>query len=119
MMTTPAAVPEMTPVPVAAEAVPKPGVRLVSLDALRGFDMFWIIGAEEVVNAVAKVFPNHWTKLAATQNQHVEWAGFHFEDLIFPMFVFIVGVSLVFSLSKAIATRSKAVAVRRVILRGL
>lgn len=109
----------MTPVPVAAEAVPQRTVRLVSLDALRGFDMFWIIGAEEVVHALYKVFPNEVTKLLSVQNDHVAWAGFHFEDLIFPMFVFIVGVSLVFSLSKAIATRSKAVAVRRVILRGL
>jgi predicted acyltransferase len=51
--------------------------------------------------------------------EHTPWAGFTFYDLIFPMFVFIVGVSLVFSLSKAIATRSKLVAVRRVILRGV
>jgi predicted acyltransferase len=93
--------------------------RLVSLDALRGFDMFWIIGAEEVVHAVAKVWPNHWAKLASDQLEHTPWAGFTFYDLIFPMFVFIVGVSLVFSLSKAITTRSKFVAVRRVILRGV
>jgi hypothetical protein len=29
--------------------------RLVSLDVLRGFDMFWIIGADEVVHGIAKM----------------------------------------------------------------
>jgi predicted acyltransferase len=33
---------------------------------------------------------------------HVPWEGFHFEDLIFPMFVFIAGVSIVFSVPKMI-----------------
>src|SRR5207253_375743 len=85
--------------------------RLVSLDALRGFDMFWIIGAEDVVHAIANVWPNHWTQLAAFQMDHSPWIGFRFYDLIFPMFVFIVGVSTVFSLGKLLETRSKSVAV--------
>ena len=63
--------------------------RIMSIDALRGFDMFWIIGAEEVVHAIAKVAPNYWTQLASYQMDHSKWVGFRFYDLIFPMFPFI------------------------------
>src|SRR5579871_358112 len=79
---------------------PPKSTRLVSLDALRGFDMFWIIGAEGVVTGIADVFPNKWTAIAAHQMDHSPWIGFRFYDLIFPLFVFIVGVSTVFSLGK-------------------
>jgi predicted acyltransferase len=105
-----------SPVP---PAPPVRTTRLVSLDALRGFDMFWIIGAEEVVHAIAAAWPNQWTKLASYQMDHSPWIGFRFYDLIFPMFVFIVGVSTVFSLGKILETRSNWVAVRRVVLRGI
>src|SRR5579863_10352773 len=118
-MTTTAPVAEMTAVPVEPQVVPQRTVRLVSLDALRGFDMFWIIGAEEVVHSLAHAFPNHWTHLASYQMDHSDWAGFRFYDLIFPMFVFIVGVSLVFSLTKALSAGGRARAVRRVVLRGI
>jgi len=33
----------------------QPVKRLVSLDALRGFDMFWIMSGEQIVHALAKV----------------------------------------------------------------
>jgi len=126
-MTTTAPTPEMTSVPAPQEIeAPKPAARLVSLDALRGFDMFWIIGADTVVMAIFKPLvnsTNHPTaaKCAAViveQMDHVPWRGFHFYDLIFPMFVFIVGASLVFSLSKAIERGGKGRAIRRVIIRG-
>src|SRR3954468_17103128 len=79
--------------------------RVVSVDALRGFDMFWILGGEEVVKGLAKAFPNRVTGFFANQFEHVLWAGFRFYDLIFPTFVFVVGVSLVFSLGKLIRTK--------------
>jgi predicted acyltransferase len=74
--------------------------RLVSIDALRGFDMFWIIGGEAVIERWA-----HWGEWPyrdelSKQLQHVKWEGFHFEDLIFPLFIFLVGVVLPFSLAK-------------------
>lgn len=116
MTTTAAPAPEMTAVPL---AVPPRTVRLVSLDVLRGFDMFWIIGAEEIVHDIARLFPSKWTNLAAWQMSHSEWVGFHFYDLIFPMFIFIVGVSLVFSLTKAVAVGGRSRAIRRVVIRGL
>jgi predicted acyltransferase len=75
--------------------------RITSVDALRGFDMFWIIGVDALVGALKRMAKdNPVIGAIATQLDHVDWAGFHFEDLIFPLFVFIVGVSIVFSLSK-------------------
>src|SRR5512134_3041845 len=78
------------------------GQRLMSVDALRGFDMFWIIGADSLVYALHQLSPNKTTTLLANQLEHVAWTGFRFYDLIFPLFIFIAGVSLVFSLSKTI-----------------
>ena len=95
--------------------------RLISLDALRGFDMFWIVGADGLVNALGHL--NHDKKdgvIASIHNQleHADWQGFHFEDLIFPMFVFIVGASLVFSLTRMIAEKGKSGAVIRIVRRA-
>lgn len=73
------------------------GVRLQSIDALRGFDMFWIMGGDALAKTVTKWMG--WTS-AAEQFSHVKWDGFHFYDLIFPLFLFVVGVVLPFSLSK-------------------
>jgi predicted acyltransferase len=91
----------------------------MSLDALRGFDMFWIVGADAIVEGLRKVSDNSVIQGVAQQLEHVQWAGFHFEDLIFPMFVFMAGVSLVFSLSRTIEQEGKAAAAQRVIRRGI
>ena len=53
------------------------------------------------------------------QLQHVQWEGFHFEDLIFPMFVFMVGASLVFSLTRTIAEKGRSGAVIRIVRRAV
>jgi len=76
------------------------GGRLSSIDALRGFDMFWIIGGGKVFAALADVWPNRATALVQTQLDHVRWEGFHFEDLIYPLFLFLIGVVLPFSLAR-------------------
>lgn len=90
-----------------------PGGRLMSLDALRGFDMFWILGAggfirqlDEVVNRGVSQ-RSGWIHTLAAQCQHKNWEGIAFEDLIFPLFVFIAGVSIVFSLTKEMQRHSK------------
>jgi len=72
--------------------------RLHSLDALRGFDMFWIIGGDALFRSLAEVTNWGWARAWAAQLEHVEWAGFHFYDLIFPLFMFISGVAIPFSL---------------------
>jgi len=90
----------------------------MSLDALRGFDMFWIVGGEELVHALYKGWPNPMTGLLDRQMDHQPWEGVHFYDLIFPLFVFIVGASLVFSLSRIIEQQSRAVALKRILVRS-
>src|SRR5690606_4066290 len=55
----------------------------------------------------------------ARQLEHVPWEGLRFYDLIFPLFVFIVGVSMVFSLGRSIATSGKGVTYRKVLRRSL
>lgn len=74
--------------------------RVASIDALRGFDMFWITGGEAIIQALNKVYPGSATDLLDVEFHHVPWAGFHFYDLIFPLFLFVVGVVLPFSLTK-------------------
>ncbi|MEY4917941.1 MAG: hypothetical protein RL616_1854 [Verrucomicrobiota bacterium] len=96
-----------------------PTQRLTSLDALRGFDMFWILGADSLAYALHETSSNPVTKFIAEQLDHAEWAGFKFYDLIFPLFVFIMGVSTVFSLTKIIEREGRAAAVKRVLIRGL
>lgn len=72
--------------------------RLFSLDALRGFDMFWITGGGYLVAVLAKYTGAGWLQTLADQMEHVKWEGFHFEDLIFPLFMFISGVAIPFAL---------------------
>ena len=93
--------------------------RLMSLDALRGFDMFWIIGADSLVYALSRMSQNPATKFLAAQLDHAEWAGFRFYDLIFPLFVFMVGASIVFSLTKIINESGRVGAMHRVLKRGI
>jgi predicted acyltransferase len=84
-------------------AVPKPsptGNRIASIDALRGFDMFWITGGDALMYHLSRAVPIPLTLALAGQFRHVEWEGFHFYDLIFPLFVFIVGLVLPFSLTR-------------------
>lgn len=79
------------------EAAPN---RLLSIDALRGFDMFWIMGGEDLATALAVCLGWSFKDQVKTQFQHAPWDGFRFYDLIFPLFLFIVGVVLPFSLGK-------------------
>jgi len=90
----------------------------MSLDALRGFDMFWIVGAEEIVHALHKVNHAGFASFLAGQLTHQDWEGVAFYDLIFPLFVFIVGVSLVFSLTRIIDQSGKAAALKRIFWRS-
>jgi predicted acyltransferase len=69
----------------------EPPKRLQSLDVLRGFDMFWIIGGGTLAIMISRLTGIDWLE---TQMHHAEWIGFHFEDLIFPLFMFISGVAI-------------------------
>jgi predicted acyltransferase len=74
--------------------------RIVSIDALRGFDMFWIIGGGALLATLDGIFGNSVTGFINWQLEHAEWEGFRFEDIIMPLFLFIVGAAMPFSFSK-------------------
>ncbi len=94
--------------------------RLYSLDALRGFDMFWIMGGEAIFAGLASLTGWPVLKWWAIQLEHVEWHGFHFYDMIFPLFLFIAGISFPFSMAKRAAGNEPRSAIyRHVIFRGL
>lgn len=76
--------------------------RVMAVDALRGFDMFWIVGGQELALAVAKVFADPLPPAVARQFEHVEWEGFVAWDLIMPLFLFVVGVAMPFSFGRRI-----------------
>jgi predicted acyltransferase len=77
--------------------------RLLSLDALRGFDMLWITGGGAFITTIANHNDSGWIRFLAEQMDHVVWDGFHFYDLIFPLFMFISGVAIPFSVKSALA----------------
>jgi predicted acyltransferase len=93
--------PALPPAPPAPNASPG---RLLSLDALRGFDMFWLLGGEHIVHGLcagAAAGSLAWT--LDQQFEHVAWAGFHFYDFIFPLFLFLIGVAIPLSVDKRLA----------------
>ena len=74
--------------------------RLQSLDTLRGFDMFWIAGGEHLVLALTAATGWGFMKSVSHHMHHAEWEGFRFYDLIFPLFIFIMGVAIPFSIGR-------------------
>ncbi len=110
-------------IPVVESSLPVPAApsaeRLISLDALRGFDMFWIVGGAGIIQALQAFGDSSTARMLGEQMEHVSWEGFHFEDLIFPLFVFIAGTSLVFSTTRHMAAAGRAAATRRIVIRAL
>lgn len=74
--------------------------RLVSLDALRGFTMFWIMGGRELLLAVVACVDPAMYDAVETQVTHPRWRGFVAWDLIMPVFLFLVGTSMPFAMAK-------------------
>ena len=96
------------------------GKRLLSLDALRGFDMIFIMGFASVITAACGLFPGGDSSFLASQMHHVPWNGFHHHDTIFPLFLFIAGVSFPFSHAKQVAGgASKGRIYRKIFTRGI
>ena len=100
---------------------PRPPQRLVSLDALRGFDMFWIIGGSGLLAAIAPLLDQPWLNWIDGQvGEHVAWHGFVFWDLVFPLFLFISGAALPLSMERRTAQgHSKARLALKALTRGL
>jgi len=82
------------------DASGSPPGRLLSLDALRGLDMFFLVGFAGILRALPKLSDNAFFNWLAAQCAHPDWHGFTAYDVIFPMFIFIVGVAMPFSFAK-------------------
>ena len=93
--------------------------RLLSLDALRGFDLFWIVGGHGILVALFKLTEWGWLGAIDAQLKHVDWNGFQAYDLIFPLFLFMAGVSTPYSLTRRLAEGARSEVIRKVIQRGL
>lgn len=75
--------------------------RLKSLDALRGFDMLFIMGLTPFIVALCNFFPESGFMMSlSAQMRHAEWHGITHHDTIFPLFLFVAGISFPFSLAK-------------------
>ncbi len=81
------------------QSVSKPK-RILSIDALRGFDMLLIIFADQFFITLHRGVNAPFTQALANQFEHPEWFGSTFYDIIMPLFLFTVGAVIPFSLSK-------------------
>ena len=93
--------------------------RLLSLDALRGFDLFWIVGGHGILVALFKLTEWGWLGAIDAQLKHVEWNGFQAYDLIFPLFLFMAGVSTPYSLTRRLTEGARGEVCRKIVQRGL
>ena len=91
----------------------------MSLDALRGADMLFIMGFSGAIMSFCA-----WIGLKdcwlATQMTHVAWHGFRHHDTIFPLFLFLAGVAWPFSYASQVAKgRTTAAILRKIGFRVL
>jgi predicted acyltransferase len=94
--------------------------RLYSLDALRGFDMFWIMGGDEIFHKLNEVTESSFWGALSNQFHHPAWHGFAAYDLIFPLFLFLAGVATPYSIGKQMEDGKPSRAMlAKVIKRGL
>ncbi len=82
--------------------------RILSVDALRGFDMFWITGGAAIFTTLHDAVKSPVTGAIAEQLEHVEWQGFHFLDIVMPLFLFLTGVSMPISFKRRLQKSSTA-----------
>ena len=85
-----------------SDSDPSPTKRLLSIDTLRGFDMLMISGAGSFIYLLHGKTGWAWVDALALQFEHPPWNGFTFYDFIFPLFLFIAGLSIPFSISKGL-----------------
>ena len=72
--------------------------RLESLDALRGFDLFCLVALSKLVEELSEVVDKPWMSSVMECFTHKTWEGFSPWDLVMPLFMFMAGVAIPFSL---------------------
>ena len=95
-------------------------IRLKSLDALRGFDMLFIMGFAGWIVSLCRILPaGSVTEWLTLQMDHAQWHGLTHHDTIFPLFLFVAGISFPFSLAKQRANgKSEKSIMLKIIKRG-
>lgn len=74
--------------------------RLESLDALRGFDLFCLVVLEDLVHKLGGAIDAPWYQPVVDAFTHKTWEGFSPWDLVMPLFMFMAGVTIPFSMEK-------------------
>jgi predicted acyltransferase len=106
------------------KALAAANARVGSIDALRGFAMFWILAGDAFAWALHDMTAGKEGPLVAVvqfvseQFKHAAWEGLNFYDFLFPLFIFVIGVSIVYSLSRLVEREGRAAAYRRVLVRA-
>ena len=80
--------------------------RLESLDALRGFDLFCLVALSDLLEELAEVVDKPWMDCVMRHFTHKTWDGFSAWDLVMPLFMFMSGVAIPYSLSKGTSSNS-------------
>lgn len=94
--------------------------RIVAIDALRGFDMFWIVGGQELFLSLVAMFKTPVPAWLNYQFEHTEWEGFTAWDLIMPLFLFVVGTAMPFSFARRLEQgQSKAQLYAKILRRAV
>ena len=97
-----------------------PTKRLMSLDALRGFDMAFIVGGSVILRSFGEAIGPEAHKWIVQQTTHPEWHGYSAWDQIFPLFMFVSGVAMPFALTRRIESgTSRRELAWKVVRRGL
>jgi len=99
--------------------------RVESVDALRGFAFVWILCGDGAMLAIGEMSRDKGPVVRtvggflAEQLTHAPWEGLRFYDLIFPLIIFITGVSIVLSLPHLVEREGRGRAHVRVLRRAL
>lgn len=93
--------------------------RLESLDALRGFDLFFLVALGPLMSSLLRTINTTWGNNCMWVFNHVSWEGFSPWDLIMPLFLFMSGISMPFALSRYKSLPDKKPLLRRLMKRIL
>ncbi|MGD9803550.1 MAG: acyltransferase family protein [Hyphomicrobiaceae bacterium] len=99
--------------------------RIISVDVLRGFAIFWIVGGDGIAWSLRDMSRNSTAVVAeigefiGDQFHHAPWEGFRFYDLIFPLFIFTTGVAIPLSLKRLVEREGSLTATLRVLRRSV
>lgn len=91
--------------------------RLESLDVLRGFDLFCLVGLEIIMHPLQRAINAPWFDKFMWNFGHADWYGFTTWDLVMPLFMFMAGVSMPFALSRYKREHNKTQVYKRILKR--